>query len=118
MTAQHRIHPGMTRRGALGAASALALAGRARAQAAPPFKIGVMSDQSGIMLDYSGFGTIASITMAVEDFGGSVLGRPIEVAQADILNKPDIASAKAREWSAPPPWRCLCKPWRGKRIGW
>ncbi len=36
--------------------------------------------------------------MAVEDFGGKVLGRPIEVLAADHQNKPDIASAKAREW--------------------
>ncbi len=98
MTVQHRIHAGMTRRGALGAASALAFAGRARAQAAQPFKIGVLSDQSGIMLDYSGFGTIASITMAVEDFGGSVLGRPIEVLHGDHLNKPDVGAGIARGW--------------------
>ncbi len=36
--------------------------------------------------------------MAVEDFGGKVLGRPIELLIADHQNKPDIAAAKAREW--------------------
>ena len=39
-----------------------------------------------------------AVDFAVEDFGGSLLGRPIEVEQSDIPNKPDIASAKAREW--------------------
>ena len=36
--------------------------------------------------------------MAVEDFGGQVLNRPIEVLVADHLNKPDVAAARAREW--------------------
>ena len=36
--------------------------------------------------------------MAVEDFGDSVLGKPIEVVLADHLNKPDVAAGKAREW--------------------
>jgi len=86
----------LTRRGALGAAGALALTGRARA--AEPFKIGVMSDQSAIMADYSGLGTVQSITMAVEDFGGSVLGRSIEVVRGDHQNKPDIGAGIARGW--------------------
>lgn len=98
MTTQHRQHTGLTRRGALGAAGALALAGRARAQDAAPFRIGVMSDQSGIMLDYSGLGTVASVAMAVEDFGGTVLGRPIEVLRGDHQNKPDVGAGIARGW--------------------
>ena len=98
MTTQHRQHTVLTRRGALGAAGAVALAGRARGQGAVPFRIGVLSDQSGIMLDYSGLGTVASVTMAVEDFGGTVLGRPIEVLRGDHQNKPDVGAGIARGW--------------------
>ena len=98
MTAHNRTHAGPTRRGLLGTASALALTGRAQAQGAPPFKIGVLSDQSGIMLDYSGLGTVASVTMAVEDFGGTVLGRPIQVLRGDHQNKPDVGTGIARGW--------------------
>jgi branched-chain amino acid transport system substrate-binding protein len=63
-----------------------------------PIRIGVITDMSGIYSDLSGPGTIAAIKMAVADFGGKVLGRPIEVMVADSQNKADIASAKAREW--------------------
>ena len=92
---------GPTRRGALGtaaAAAALLPLRRAQAQARDPVKIGVLTDFSGIMMDYSGAGTLASVTMAVEDFGGKVAGRPIEILKADHLNKPDIGSAIARQW--------------------
>ncbi|MBR0828599.1 ABC transporter substrate-binding protein [Bradyrhizobium manausense] len=61
-------------------------------------RIGVITDMSGIYSDLSGPGTVAAIKMAVDDFGGKVLGRPIEVMVADSQNKADIASAKAREW--------------------
>jgi branched-chain amino acid transport system substrate-binding protein len=36
--------------------------------------------------------------MAVEDFGGNVLGKPIEVVVADHQNRNEVAIAKAREW--------------------
>jgi branched-chain amino acid transport system substrate-binding protein len=36
--------------------------------------------------------------MAIEDFGGSVLGRKIELVDADHQNKADLASAIARRW--------------------
>ncbi len=88
----------MTRRGVLaGAAAALPVA-RARAQTAAPLKIGVLTDLSAMMADFSGMGTVTSVTMAVEDFGGSVNGRPIEVLKGDHLNKPDIGAAIARKW--------------------
>lgn len=61
-------------------------------------RIGLLSDVAGPYRNVGGAGGRVAVQMAVEDFGGSLLGRPIEVAQADILNKPDIASAKAREW--------------------
>ena len=37
--------------------------------------------------------------MAIADFGGSVLGQPIQVLTFDHQNKPDIAGQKLREWA-------------------
>jgi branched-chain amino acid transport system substrate-binding protein len=61
-------------------------------------KIGVMSDMSGPLADYDGEGDVIGAKLAVEDMGGKVLGRPIEVVSADTLNKPDVGSAIARKW--------------------
>jgi branched-chain amino acid transport system substrate-binding protein len=61
-------------------------------------KIGVLTDMSGQFADESGEGAVTAIKMAVEDFGGKVLGKPIEVLVADHQNKPDTASALARKW--------------------
>ncbi len=88
----------LTRRNALAAAGTLAVFGSARAQGAAPLRIAVMNDMSAIMSDYSGLGTVASVTMAVEDFGGSVLGRAIEVLRGDHQNKADLGAALARRW--------------------
>jgi branched-chain amino acid transport system substrate-binding protein len=80
---------------------AMLLAGAAtagRAQDTPPIKIGVLGDQSGVYENISGRGAVEAVKMAVEDFGGTVLGRKIEVIVADHQNKPDIASAIARRW--------------------
>ncbi len=69
----------------------------ARAQARP-FRIGVLNDQSSFYADSGGLGGVTAVQMAVKDFGGSVLGRPIEILSADHQNKPDIGSAVARRW--------------------
>ncbi len=61
-------------------------------------KIGVMTDLSGIYSDLAGPGSVLAAKMAVEDFGGKVLGAPIEVVTGDSQNKPDIASSMARRW--------------------
>src|SRR5947209_9829912 len=61
-------------------------------------KIGMLEDMSSIYADITGTGAVTAARMAVEDFGGNVLGKPIEVVAADHQNKPDIASAIAREW--------------------
>ncbi len=61
-------------------------------------RIGVLNDQSGIFSDNAGPGSVAAARMAVEDFGGSVLGKPIAIVSADHQNKPDIAAAIARKW--------------------
>ena len=61
-------------------------------------RIGVLTDMGGALSDLSGRGSVMAVRMAVEDFGGKVLGKPIEVLEADHQNKADIASNKAREW--------------------
>jgi len=61
-------------------------------------KVGFMTDMSGVYSDPDGRGGLEAIRMAIEDFGGQVLGKPIELLSADHLNRPDIGSAKAREW--------------------
>ncbi|MDI3326592.1 ABC transporter substrate-binding protein [Pontibacterium granulatum] len=61
-------------------------------------KIGVLGDMGGVYADVCGPGCVTAAQMAVEDFGGTVLGKPIEVISADDQNKPDIGSAKVREW--------------------
>jgi branched-chain amino acid transport system substrate-binding protein len=61
-------------------------------------KIGLLLDMSSIYADITGIGSETAARMAVEDFGGTVLGKPIEIVVADHQNKADIASSKAREW--------------------
>ena len=61
-------------------------------------KIGVLTDMSGQFSDEAGEGAVTAVRMAVEDFGGKVLGKPIEVVVADHQNKPDVALSIARRW--------------------
>ena len=61
-------------------------------------RIGVLTDMSGQFSHESGDGAVTAVKMAVEDFGGKVLGKPIAVLVADHQNKPDTASALARKW--------------------
>ena len=61
-------------------------------------KIGVLTDMSGQFSHESGEGAVTAVRMAIEDFGGKVLGKPIELIVADHQNKPDIASGIARKW--------------------
>src|SRR5258708_3380911 len=53
---------------------------------------------SGLYSDLSGIGSVTAAQMAVEDFGGTVLGKRIEVISADHQNKPDIGASIARRW--------------------
>jgi branched-chain amino acid transport system substrate-binding protein len=70
--------------------------------AAPAFaqgvKIGILNDQSGVYADYGGKYSFEAAKMAIEDFGGSVLDRKIEIISADHQNKPDLAVSIARRW--------------------
>jgi branched-chain amino acid transport system substrate-binding protein len=61
-------------------------------------KIGVLTDMSGLYADYGGPGAVAAAKMAVEDFGGKVFGKNIEVVNADHQNKPDIAKNVTQQW--------------------
>ena len=61
-------------------------------------KIGVLADMSGMYSGLSGAGSVAAAQMAVEDFGGTVLGKRIEVVAADRQNKPGIGANIARAW--------------------
>ena len=92
-----------TLKGIVGAVSLLSLA------AAPAFaadgklsddkvKIGVLSDMSGVYKSLEGPGAVIAAKMAIEDFGGKVLGKNIEIISADHQNKPDIGASTAREW--------------------
>src|SRR5215831_2164459 len=73
----------------------LAFAAPASAQGV---KIGILNDQSGVYADYGGKWSYEAALLAVEDFGGSVLGQKIEVISADHQNKPDRGAAIARRW--------------------
>src|SRR6201990_1682881 len=77
------------------AACSLLLAAPAWAQGV---KIGILNDQSGVYADYGGKYSVEAAKMAIEDFGGEVLGQKIEMVTADHQNKPDLASAIARRW--------------------
>jgi len=61
-------------------------------------KIGVLTDLSGPAATATGPGSVAAAQMAVDDFGGKVLGKPIQVISADHQIKPDIAAGIARQW--------------------
>jgi branched-chain amino acid transport system substrate-binding protein len=69
----------------------------AQAQDTKPFKIGVMEGFSGVYGDLTA-GEVEAMQLAVEDVGGKVLGRPVEIVSADHQTKPDIGSTIARKW--------------------
>jgi branched-chain amino acid transport system substrate-binding protein len=61
-------------------------------------KIGILNDQSGVYADYGGKYSVEAARMAIEDFGGTVLGQKIEMITGDHQNKPDLAASIARRW--------------------
>lgn len=63
-----------------------------------PVKVGVLGDMSGPYADLGGKGSVLAARMAIEDFGGQVLGKPIELVSADHQNKTDVAANIARKW--------------------
>lgn len=73
-------------------------AGIAAAQSGAPVKIGILNDQSGPYSSITGPGAVVAARMAMEDVGGTLLGKPIEIVVADHQHKPDIGSSIARRW--------------------
>ncbi|MBQ0832610.1 ABC transporter substrate-binding protein [Marinobacter sp.] len=85
--------------GAVATASlALPLLASAEGLSDDKVKIGVLSDMSGVYKSLEGPGAVVAAKMAIEDFGGEVMGKAIEVISADHQNKPDIGASTAREW--------------------
>ncbi|HEY1944533.1 MAG TPA: ABC transporter substrate-binding protein [Roseiarcus sp.] len=80
----------------LGVLTLLALAQPARAD--DSFVIGIMNDQSGPYADIAGPSSVEAVRMAIEDFGGTVLGKKIELLVADHQNKVDVGLSIARQW--------------------
>ena len=76
----------------------LGFAAAASAQDTGPVKIGFITDMSSLYADIDGPAGAEMVKWAVQDFGGKVLNRPVEVLTADHQNKADVASSKAREW--------------------
>jgi branched-chain amino acid transport system substrate-binding protein len=76
---------------------ALLAAAPAAAEEAP-FVLGIMNDQSGPYADLAGPSSVQAVRMAIEDFGGAVLGKKVDLLVADHQNKVDIGMAIGREW--------------------
>jgi branched-chain amino acid transport system substrate-binding protein len=77
----------------------LCMAGQASAQISDDVvKIGVLTDMSGQWSDMNGPGSLLAAQMAAADFGGTVLGKPIEIIGADHLHKADVGVGIARRW--------------------
>ena len=80
-------------------AAALASAPAARAQISDDVvKIGVLTDMNGPASTPTGQGSVTAAQMAVDDFGGTVLGKPVSVVVGDHQLKPDIGAGIARRW--------------------
>jgi branched-chain amino acid transport system substrate-binding protein len=76
----------------------LATGGYAQSTRPEPVKIALTTDMSGPNSQPNGIHSVEAARMAIEDFGGTVLGRPVELIYADNQNKPDVALSIAREW--------------------
>jgi branched-chain amino acid transport system substrate-binding protein len=71
---------------------------RVGAQTRGPIKIAVINDQSGLLADLAGVGSVEAARLAVEDQSGTANGRPIEILSADHQNKPDLGISIIRKW--------------------
>src|SRR5919106_6454310 len=82
---------------AIAGLAALGLVALAQAQAPAPLKIGITEGFSGVYADLN-LGEVEAAQMAIDDFGGKVLGRTVELLWADHQTKPDIGAQIARRW--------------------
>ncbi|TCT00481.1 branched-chain amino acid transport system substrate-binding protein [Aquabacter spiritensis] len=95
----HRVRKVLRRALVSFALASSALSGPAFAQIAKDaVRIGVLNDQSGPYADPQGPGSVASARLAIRDFGGKVLGKPVELLVGDHQNKADIGASIARRW--------------------
>jgi branched-chain amino acid transport system substrate-binding protein len=82
-----------------GAAMALTVFAPAAAQISDDVvKLGVLTDMSSLYSDINGQGAVVATQMAIDDFGGTVLGKKIEMISADVQNKADVAVGVAGRW--------------------
>lgn len=70
----------------------------AAAQSDKPVKIGILNDQASVYSSITGPGSVAAARLAIEDIGGSLLGKPVEIVFADHAHKPDQGTTIARRW--------------------
>src|SRR5260221_2610007 len=61
-------------------------------------KIGLLGNFQSVYADMGGMGNVEATKMAIEEFGGTMFGKPIELITADVLNKADVAGSMARKW--------------------
>ena len=80
------------------AAAALAAPVSAQQLTDNTVKLGVLTDMSSLYSDINGAGAVIAVQMAIEDFGGSIGGKKIEIVQADVQNKADVAATIAGRW--------------------
>jgi len=80
------------------AAIALGSAGAQAQISGDVVKLGVLTDMTSLYADINGPGAVVAVRMAVEDYGGKVRGKPIEVVSADTQNKPDIGLTVGGKW--------------------
>jgi branched-chain amino acid transport system substrate-binding protein len=69
-----------------------------RAAGETPLKFGVLTDMAGLFADNGGKGSVAAAQLAIDECGGSALGKTIELISADHQNKPDVGGNIARQW--------------------
>ena len=91
------LKTGKQKTGMARAAALLLYSGAAQAEF-DRVKIGVLSDLSGIYESGAGNGSVEAAKMAVEEFGGKINGKPIEVIAGDHQNKPDVGASIANRW--------------------
>ena len=80
-------------------------------------RIGVLSDMSGLYKSIEGPGAVTAAEMAVEDYGGSIMGKPIEIVSADHQNKADIAASTPGSGSMMAKWTCS-RRWTIPPLHW
>ncbi len=81
-----------------GAGAAFAQAAAAGKASDDVVKIGVLTDMSGVYADYGGQGAVTAAKMAIDDFGGKMFGKTIEIVSADHQNKADVAKNVTQQW--------------------